>query len=111
MQKRLRERISSEQENLGSLSRGGTKVWHYYWCYGVLIDRSLAWLSSERPNKQLTKTDADTYTHPVDRSYGWIRERLEEAEEEGNPIGTPAVTTNLSLHDLSDTEPPTGSIN
>ena len=26
MQKRLRERISSEQENLGSLSRGGTKV-------------------------------------------------------------------------------------
>jgi hypothetical protein len=29
-------------------------------------DRSLAWLSSEGPNKQLTETDADTYTQPMD---------------------------------------------
>jgi hypothetical protein len=26
---------------------------------------------------------------------GWIRERLEEAEEEGNPVGGPAVSINL----------------
>ena len=26
----------------------------------MLTDRSLAWLSSERPNKQLTETDTDT---------------------------------------------------
>jgi len=26
---------------------------------------------------------------------GWIREKLEEAEEEGNPIGRPAASTNL----------------
>jgi hypothetical protein len=26
---------------------------------------------------------------------GWIKEKLEEAEEEGNPIGRPAVSTNL----------------
>jgi hypothetical protein len=25
----------------------------------------------------------------------WIREKLEEAEEEGNPIGRPAVSINL----------------
>ena len=34
-------------------------------------------------------------------------ERLEEAEEEGDPIGRPAVSTNMDLQDLSDTEPPT----
>jgi len=38
---------------------------------------------------------------------GWIKERLKEAEEEGNPIGRPAVSTNLELWDLSDTEPTT----
>jgi hypothetical protein len=37
-----------------------------------------------------------------------IRERLEEAEEAGDPIGRAAVSTNLDLRDLSDTEPPTG---
>jgi hypothetical protein len=35
-----------------------------------------------------------------------IREKL-EAEEEGDPIGRPAVSTNLDCQDLSDTEPPT----
>jgi hypothetical protein len=25
------------------------------------------WQSSERPNKQLTETEVDTYTHPMDR--------------------------------------------
>ena len=38
---------------------------------------------------------------------GWIKERLEEVEEEGDPIGRPAVSTNLDPRDLSDTEPPT----
>jgi hypothetical protein len=27
--------------------------------------------------------------------YGWIRERLEEAEEEGNPVGGLAVSINM----------------
>ena len=34
-------------------------------------------------------------------------ERLEEAEEEGDPIGRPGVSTNPDPQDLSDTEPPT----
>jgi hypothetical protein len=38
---------------------------------------------------------------------GWIREKLEDAEEEGNLIGRPAVSTKLDPCDLSDTEPPT----
>jgi len=37
----------------------------------------------------------------------WIRETLEEVEEEGNPIGTPAVSNNPDYWNLSDTEIPT----
>jgi hypothetical protein len=33
---------------------------------------------------------------------GWIREKLEEAEEEGNPVGEPAVSINLDPWDLSN---------
>jgi hypothetical protein len=36
-----------------------------------------------------------------------IRERLEEVEEEGNPMERPAASTNLDPGDLSDTVPPT----
>ena len=34
----------------------------------MLTDRSLAWVPSERPNKQLMESEADTYTQPMDRS-------------------------------------------
>jgi hypothetical protein len=37
---------------------------------------------------------------------GWIREKLEEAEEEGDPVGGPAVSINLDLRDLSNIGPP-----
>ena len=38
---------------------------------------------------------------------GWIRERLEEAKEKFDPIGRPAVSTNLEPWDHLDTEPST----
>jgi hypothetical protein len=46
----------------------------------VLTDKSLAWLSSERPNKQLKESD---YTQPIDRiqtpvdelGKGWKKQR------------------------------------
>jgi hypothetical protein len=36
-----------------------------------------------------------------------FREKLEEAKEEGNPIGESEVTINLEPRDLSNTGPPT----
>lgn len=40
----------------------------------MLTDRSLALLPSERPYKQLNKSDADTYTQTMERSWGplWL---------------------------------------
>jgi hypothetical protein len=32
----------------------------------VLVDRFLAWVSSERPYQQLTEKNADTYSRPLD---------------------------------------------
>ena len=47
-------------------------------------------------NNQVTETDADTYTQPIDGDLcGWIREKLEEGEEKGDLIGGPAVSTTL----------------
>jgi hypothetical protein len=34
--------------------------------FDVLTNRSLTWLSSERPYQQLTVTEADIYTQPLD---------------------------------------------
>jgi hypothetical protein len=35
----------------------------------MLADRNLAWLPSERANKQLKELDVDIYTHSMDRSW------------------------------------------
>jgi hypothetical protein len=38
---------------------------------------------------------------------GWIRGKLEESEEEGNPVVGAAISINLDLQDLLDTGPST----
>ena len=38
------------------------------------------------PTSSWIEPDADTYTQSMDRSCGWIREKLEEVEEESDPI-------------------------
>ena len=92
-----------------SRSWEGPKTCHFYWWYGVLTHMALSWLPSKRHNKQVKESDVDIYTQPMNRSCWllWLYwEKLEEAEEEGDPIGRPVVSTNLDSHDLSDTEPP-----
>jgi len=39
----------------------------------MLIERSLSWLPSKRPNKELNETDADTYTQPMNQSQGSLK--------------------------------------
>lgn len=68
-------------------------------------ERSLPWLSSKDSNKQLTDTDAVLLHNQgteVGDCCGWIRERQEEVEEKGNPIGRRTVSPNLEPWDLSD---------
>jgi hypothetical protein len=51
-------------------------------------------------------SDVDIYAQIMDRSCRplWLNEgKLEEAEEEGLPVGGPAVSINLDPRDLSDT--------
>jgi hypothetical protein len=100
MEKRLKERWFSDQPTLGSISRGGSKTWHYYWCCVVLTDRSLTWLSCERHNKHMT-WDRCRYLHltiglksgipVVELGKDWkkLRRRV-----------TPAALTNLDPWDL-----------
>jgi hypothetical protein len=78
------ERRSSDWPKLGSISRGGSKTWHYNWCYGV-HSCPLRSPTSSWPRQMQILTPK--HCTEVWNSCGWIRERLEEAEEEGNPIG------------------------
>jgi hypothetical protein len=62
------------------------------------------------PNKQLKESDAiltSTQWSEAGDPCGCLREKLEEAQEEGNPIRRPTDSTSLEPQDLLDTEPPT----
>jgi hypothetical protein len=91
--------MSSDWPKLGPISTEKSEAWHYYW-----------W--AKRLNIQLT--ERSRYLQPTmvwsQGPCGWIRERLVEGEEEGDPIGIPEFSTNLHFLDLSDTEPLTRSI-
>ena len=63
------------QVQIGIQHKGRPEAWHCYWSYGMLADRSLAWLSFEGPNKQLREADADTSTNQWTEDMdpcGWI---------------------------------------
>lgn len=67
MEERLKERPSRNWPNLGTIPRTGTKP-------NTITDAMLClqtgawhgWLSSEMLYQQLTETDADTYSQPMD---------------------------------------------
>jgi hypothetical protein len=63
----------------------------------VLTDRSLAWLLSERFNKQLTETDRylnSTIGKKSGTSVVELVEELKNLRRRVIPIGKPAVSTN-----------------
>ena len=67
MEKRLEERWSNDQVQFGiHLTGGWGEAPRPDTITDMLTDRSLPWLSSERPYQQLTETEADTYTQPLD---------------------------------------------
>jgi hypothetical protein len=68
LEKILKEGLPRDWPNLGFISwtRGNTKAWHSYWWYDVLTNRNQAWLSSEKNYQQLTETEADPSTWPLD---------------------------------------------
>jgi len=88
--------------------RGGSKAWHYHWYYGVLTDRSLAWLPCKRPNNQLTETDLLAtnglkWGTPVIQlgETGWkkLRMRVSLLEDQKPQLTwTPEISQTLSHH-------------
>jgi hypothetical protein len=65
-------------------------------------------LTAFRKTQQAVERVRCKYLHPTTEAadpWGWIRGKLEEAEEEGDPVGEPAVSINLDPQNLSDTGP------
>jgi hypothetical protein len=61
-----KERLSSDCSTWGSIPYTVTKPRHYCGCQEVHAERSLIWLSPERPCLSLTNTEADVPSQPLD---------------------------------------------
>ena len=108
--KSLRKRRFSNRPKLESRSRGWPKVSHYYWGYTVLTKEIYHGCPPTEPRStwksQIQIFTSNQWTEAAD-SYGWIREKLKDAEEQSDPVAGPAVSSNLGIWDLADTGPPT----
>ncbi|KRY62277.1 hypothetical protein T4D_6339, partial [Trichinella pseudospiralis] len=61
----LKERPSRDCPTWGFIPYTVTKPRHYCGCQEVHAERSLIWLSPERPCQSLTNTEMDAYNHPL----------------------------------------------
>jgi len=110
MEKSLRKRRLSDRPKVGAQREAprpdtiseamGRSQKETYYDYSPK-DPTSSWKS------QMQICAPNQWTEAADPS-GWIRGKLEAAEEEGdNSVGAPAVSINLDPWDLSDTGPPT----
>jgi hypothetical protein len=66
VEQRLKERPSRHCPTCGFIPYTVTKPRHYCGCQEVHADRSLIWLSPERPCQSLTNTEVDAHSQPLD---------------------------------------------
>ena len=103
-EKSLMEMRSSERIKVGPSLGKGPKALHYYWGYEVLTKGGLLWLYPNDPKSnwksQVQIFTPNQWTEAADPSVS-MREKLKEAEEEGNPVWGQAVSFNLDLLTLS----------
>jgi hypothetical protein len=66
MAQRLKKRPSGDCPTWGFMSYTVTKPRHYCGCQKVHADRSLIWLSPEKPCQSLTNTEVDAHSQPMD---------------------------------------------
>jgi hypothetical protein len=68
MEQRLGEWLTNDWPDLRPIPWARTNPWHYWWYSVILVDRSLASLSSERLPPGATDTDAETHSQALDRT-------------------------------------------
>jgi hypothetical protein len=69
VQQKLKERPSGGFRMWGSMPYTATTPGHYCGCQEVLADRSLIWLSPERPCQSPTNTEEEVHNQPSQPLY------------------------------------------
>jgi hypothetical protein len=86
MEQRPEERPSRDCPTWGSIPHTVIKPRHYQ---EVHVERSLIWLSPERPCQNLTNTEMDVSSQPLGLSVGSLIEELEKGLKELKGFATP----------------------
>jgi hypothetical protein len=66
VEQRIKERSPRDCPSWGFIPYAVTKPRHWCGCQEVHAERSLMWLSPERPCQSLTNTEVDVHSQPLD---------------------------------------------